>query len=304
MFLKKLIVILRLGDGKKYKNELGFKSNRVDINMSFFWFSEPKSQAQPKATVRKTVDIQPTPVVTPSPVLEPECCKVESHRQVEHEREHAHEYEREPEPELRISQPEPEVSPFVSTRSVPTADAFTQVHITHRPKKRVDLTVEIPVCKSVSISDACTPVLSAYNSPRYDVQFQREPEPENPYEDLWPCSEPCTPTSASTRRSEEEFKLQTTIHHLENLFRKGLYHHVKAVHQGVFKDTVLHGGHVAAPDREDLDARENIHLFTPTSRNQVIEIQHKYVELVAESRKFHERLEVLTGQLGDLTLNF
>lgn len=290
MFLKKLNVILRLGNGKKYKNELGFKSNRVDINMSFFWFSEPKPQ--PKAPVRKTVEIQPTPVAAPSSVasvLEPER-KVDSHRQVE------------PEPEVKVPQSQVEPPPSVSTRSVPTADAFTQVYITHRPKKRVDLTVEVPVCKSVSISDACTPVQSAYNSPRYDVQFQ--PEPKNPYDDLWPCSEPCTPTSAYSRRSEEEFKLQTTIHHLENLFNKGLYHNLKAVHQGVYKDTVLHGGHVAAPDREDLDARENIHLFNPTSYNQVIEIQHKYVELVAESRKFHERLEVLTGQLGDLTLDF
>ena len=193
--------------------------------------------------------------------------------------------------------------PYVSPRSVPTADAFKSVQITHTPKKRVQLTVE--VVKPVSIADACTPVQSPYDMPEVETEFTFDNvDNVDPYDSMYVATEPCTPVSVTNKRSEELYNFQERIHRLESLFNRGLYQHLKVVHQGVYKDSVLNGGVVAGPDREELDARENFHLYNSDAAGRLLELQHRYADLVAQSRQFSERLEQLTSQLADLSLDF
>lgn len=194
------------------------------------------------------------------------------------------------EPEVVVEKTEPE--PYVSSRSVPTADAFKSVQITHTPKKRgVQLTVQ--VVKPVSVSDACTPVQSPYDMPEVETEFTFDN-----------VEEVVTP-SVDNERSDDLYNFQKRVHHLENLFNRGLYQHLKVVHQGVYKDSVLNGGFVAGPDRDELDVRENVHLYNSNSdvAGRLLELQHKYADLVAQNRQFSERLEQLTNQLADLSLD-
>jgi hypothetical protein len=199
--------------------------------------------------------------------------------------------------------------PYVSPRSVPTADAFKAVEIIS--KKKAPLVVEITsttttTTKPVSVADACTPVQSPYDLPELESEFTFDDvENVDPYDSMYTTTEPCTPVSVTNKRSAEHYDFQERIHRLETLFNRGLYQHLKVVHQGVYKDSVLHGGHIASPDREDLDTRENVHLHLQNSdaTDRLIELQHRYAELVAQSRQFAERLEQLTDQLSDLALD-
>jgi hypothetical protein len=194
--------------------------------------------------------------------------------------------------------------PYVSPRSVPTADAFKSVQITHTPRKRVELSVEIVPTKPVSVGDACTPVQSPYDMPEVETEFTFDNvENVDPYDTMYTTTEPCTPVSVTNKRSEELYNFQERIHRLESLFNRGLYQHLKVVHQGVYKDSVLNGGHVASPDREELDARENYNLYNSDAAGRLLELQHKYADLVAQSRQFSERLEQLTSQLADFSLD-
>lgn len=187
---------------------------------------------------------------------------------------------------------------YVSPRSVPSADAFKSVEITRVPRKsKPNLEVNIPAVKSASIADECTPVNSTYNSPRYDVQFEAD----------FNVTDHCSDTSSYTppsSYSDNMYEFKERVHRLENLFNRGLYHHLKVVHQGVYKDNVINGGHVSLPDRDVLDVRENVHLHNNDVRQNVMELHHKYTELVSQSRQLFDRLEVLTNQLADLTVDF
>ena len=194
--------------------------------------------------------------------------------------------------------------PYVSARSVPTADAFKSVQITHTPKKRVQLTVEVSSSKPVSIADACTPEQSPYDMPQTETEFTFDNvDVVDPYENMYTTTEPCTPVSVTNERAKELYNFQERIHRLESLFNRGLYQHLKVVHQGVYKDSVLNGGFVAGPDREELDVRENVHLYNSDAAVRITELQHKYAELVSSSRQLYERLEQLTNQLADLSLD-
>jgi len=222
------------------------------------------------------------------------------------------------------------VEPYVPPRSVPTADAFKPVQITHTPKKRVELDIEIVSTKPVSVGDACTPVQSPYDMPEVETEFTFDNfEQVDPYENMYVATEPFTPVSVTNERAKELYNFQERIHRLESLFNRGLYQHLKVVHQGVYKDnvvngghqgvykdsvvngihqgvykdSVVNGGHVASPDREELDARENYHLYNSDAVGRLLELQHKYVDLVAQSRQFSERLEQLTSQLADFSLD-
>lgn len=196
---------------------------------------------------------------------------------------------------------------YVSPRSVPTADAFKAVEIIS--KKKAPLVVEIQSVRPVSVADACTPVQSPYDIPEVESEFTFDNvDNVDPYDSMYTTTEPCTPVSVTNKRSADLYDFQERIHRLENLFNRGLYQHLKVVHQGVYKDSVLHGGylsssHVSSPDREDLDARENVHLYNSDATERIVELQHKYAELVAQSRQFAERLEQLTDQLSDLVLD-
>lgn len=203
-----------------------------------------------------------------------------------------------PKPVVKVEK----IEPYVSPRSVPTADAFKAVEITHNPKKKNQLTIEVSsstvTTKPVSVADACTPVQSPYELQEVEPEFtfdNVEETQETSY------SEPCTPVFK--KRSDDLANFQERVHRLENLFNRGLYQHLKVVHQGVYKDSVLNGGHVASPDRDELDVRENIHLYNSNASGRVIELQHQYAELVRQHRQFYERLEQLTNQFADLTVD-
>lgn len=192
-------------------------------------------------------------------------------------------------------------TPTSSSRSVPTADAFRQPQVTRVPRKKVDLTVDVDAVaktRTVSIAEAETPLNSGYNSPKYDVQFMPD---ENVY-DVFVYSEPCTPTYASAVFPLAESTVEVA-HRLEHLFERGLYHHQGVVHQGVYNDSVLHGGytHVPGPDRDELDVNSNVHLHCTrdVSRDdRVMELHRNYLDLIAQNHQILQRLEALTSQLG------
>lgn len=180
--------------------------------------------------------------------------------------------------------------PDVSSRSVP---------ITCQPSKQPNLVIDIPSIKSVSIADECTPVNSTYNSPRHDIQFEAEADFIVP-DVVNSCSEPCI----SITTDKDTIDLHKRIHHLENLYNQGLYYHLKVVHQGIYKNNVLHGGHVASPDRDELDVNENIHLYNGNNitQDRIIDFKHKYTEIISQTRLLMDRLENITEQLNVLSI--
>lgn len=217
-----------------------------------------------------------------------------------------------------------------SNRSVPTADAFRQPHVTHVPRKKVNLTVDtdfvktetvsivdtvdtvdtdsVVKTKTVSIADAETPLNSGYNSPRYDVQFMDDEQG-----DVFVYSEPCTPTGR--RCASAVFPLVETntpsssdikqiVHRLEHLFEKGLYQHSNVVHQGVYNGSVLNGGYITipSPDRDDLDVNSDFSLYNSnrdvSREERSLELHRNYLDLIAQNYKILQRLEVLTNQFA------
>jgi hypothetical protein len=196
--------------------------------MSFFWSSSTEPKAQPKSSPRAI------PVVTQSRHVDVIDVDV-------------------------IDEQPTDVFDRKPRRSEPSAKAFDQVPVTRRASASTKLTVEIPKVKSTngSVADECTPVHSAYNSPRVDVQFQVDPT------DQFPAT---------------QFDVDECINRLEHAF----YHDTKAynnvLNQGIYKNTVVNGGHVCR---------------TPSIQQRLRDLQAKHLQLLKETSELYDHLTQL-----------
>ena len=149
-----------------------------------------------------------------------------------------------------------------SCRSEPTAEAFDHPPVTRRARPKLD-PIEIPEpelkvkSSNGKIADECTPVHSAYSSPRIDVQFQPDPDPDE-----------CQITTT-------QFDVDECISRLEHAFHHDTKAFESILHQGIYKNTIVNGGNICC---------------TPSIQQRLRDLQAKHLRLLRETSDLYSHL--------------